>query len=303
MRQTMNGGDWLRLGALTLLWSLSFLFYRILARELPPLTAVLGRVALAGAVLFALLRLRGVPIRVPRAQWRRFFTLAALNNAIPFTLLVWGETRVNSGTASILNATTPLFTVLVTGLVWRSEPITAARLAGVAFGIAGVAVLVGPHALLGQDLFGQAACLLAALSYEFGLPYGRRIAGVAPAGMAIGQLIAATLLLLPLAVLFDRPWALPVPSAAGWVALIGIAVLSTSLGYLIFFDLLARAGATNLAMVTLLTPGLALVLGAVVLGETITWPALAGLALIAVGLAAIDGRLLTTLRAAAAARP
>jgi drug/metabolite transporter (DMT)-like permease len=292
MRQTMNGGDWLRLGGLSVLWGGSFLFYRMLATELPPLTTVFGRVSLACVALLGLFRLRGIRIDIPRRTWRHFMILGTLNNVVPFTMFAWGETRVEGGTASILNAMTPLFAALVTGLLWRTEALTAAKLAGVGFGIAGVAVLVGPQALLGQDVWGQAACLLAAISYGFGVPYGRRIAGVAPHNMALGQLIASSLMLLLLALLIDRPWTVPNPSPAGWAALLGIAVLSTSVAYLIFFDLLARAGATNLALVTFLVPISALALGAMMLGETLTWNALAGMALIAAGLAAIDGRAL-----------
>lgn len=292
MRQTMNGGDWARLTGLSVLWGGSFLFYRILASELPPLTTVFCRVVLAAAALVALLRLRGTAIAIPRAQWSKFLKLAALNNALPFTLLAWGETRIGSGTASIVIATTPLFAALVSGLVWRSEVLTAGKLVGVALGIVGVSVLVGPQAVFGQDVSGQAACLLAAICYGFGAPYGRRITGVAPGSMALGQLLASSAIMLPLALLVDRPWTLPAPSAAGWSALLALAVLSTSVGYVIYFDLLARAGATNLTLVTLLSPASAILLGAVVLGETVTWSALAGMALIGGGLAAIDGRLI-----------
>src|SRR5579872_1223975 len=303
MRQTMNGGDWLRLGGLALLWGGSFLFYRVLALQLPPLSIACGRTAIGGAVLIAALRLRGVAIAVPRDQWRGFLVLGLLNNAIPFTLFAWGETRVLSGTAAILNATTPLFTVLVAGLVWRSEKLTALRLLGVTGGIAGVAVLVGPRAVLGQDLLGEMACLLAALTYGFALPYGRRIRGVAPSSMAAGQLIASTLILAPLTIAFDRPWSLPAPDLAGWGALLGIAVLSTAAALLGFFDLLARAGAGNLALVTLLVPVFALLLGALVLHEPITRAAVLGMALIGLGMAVSGGLLRLTRKVAAHSPP
>jgi drug/metabolite transporter (DMT)-like permease len=302
MRQTMNGGDWLRLGALSLLWGGSFLFYRMLATELPPLTTVFGRVAIGGLALFAILAPRRAPIRVPRAQWARFFGLAALNNAIPFTLFAWGETRVTGGTAAILNAMTPMFAVVVGTLVWR-EALTGARVAGVACGIAGVVVLIGPGALVGQDLLGQAACLLAALSYGVSAHYVRRIAGVTPPNMALGQLTASSLMLLPFVLLADRPWTLPSPSTTGWIALLGIAIPCTALAYLLFFDLVARAGGNNTVLVTLLVPVSAVLLGTLVLGEPVAWNAIAGMALIALGLAAIDGRLLRRLTRRAPAPP
>jgi drug/metabolite transporter (DMT)-like permease len=303
MRQTMNGGDWLRLGVLSLLWGGSFLFYRMLATELPPLTTVLGRVAIGGAVLLAILAPRRAPIHVPRAQWLRFLGLAALNNAIPFTLFSWGETRVTGGTAAILNAMTPMFAVVIGALVLRTEALTVPRVAGVLCGIAGVVVLVGPGALLGQDFWGQAACLLAALSYGFSAHYVRRIEGVSPPNMALGQLAASTLMLLPFVLVLDRPWTLPSPSSAGWIALLGIAIPCTAVAYLLFFDLVARAGGNNTVLVTLLVPVSAMLLGAVVLGEKITWNALGGMALIGAGLAAIDGRLLRAIRRAPAPPP
>ena len=303
MRQTMNGGDWLRLGGLSVLWGGSFLFYRMLATELPPLTTVLSRVLIGGAVLLALLAARAAPIRIPRAQFGRFFGIAVLNNVIPFTLFAWGESRVASGPAAILNAMTPMFSILVGALVWRSEALTRARVAGVLCGIAGVAVLVGPQAMLGQDLLGQAACLLAAISYGFSVHYAKHITGVTPPNMALGQLTASSLMLLPLALLVDRPWALPAPRAAGLVAIVGLAVPCTGIAYLLFFDLLARAGANNTALVTLLVPVSALILGALVLGEPVAWNALGGMALIAVGLAAIDGRALRLLTRPAPAPP
>ena len=296
IHRSLTQGDWTRLAFLSVLWGGSFLFYRVLAAELPPLTVVFGRVLLGLLGLVAILRLRGQKVALPRAQWRQFLILGLLNNAIPFTLFAWAETRIGGGTASILNAMTPLFVALVTGLVWRTETLTAAKLAGILCGVAGVAVLVGPQALLGQDVWGQAACLLAALSYGFGAPYGKRIIGVAPPGMALGQMLASTLLVAPLCLAIDRPWTLAPPSPAAWGALLGIALLSTSLAYLMFFDLLARTGAGNLVLVTFLVPVSALLLGAAVLGEAITAPALAGMALIAAGLAAIDGRLPATIR-------
>lgn len=303
MRQTMNGGDWLRLGALSVLWGGSFLFYRMLAAELPALTISLARVAIGGAVLLAILLPRAAPVRLPRAHWGRFLVLAALNNAIPFTLFAWGEMRVTSGTAAILNAMTPMFSVVIGALVFRSEALTGARIAGVACGIAGVVALIGPGALVGQDLLGQGACLLAALSYGFAVHFARRITGVTPPNIALGQLAASSLMLLPLAALVDRPWTVPAPNLAGWVAVIGIAVPCTAIAYLMFFDLIARAGANNTALVTLLVPVSALVLGAIVLGEPATWNAIGGMALIAAGLAAIDGRALALLTRRAPAPP
>ena len=298
----MTAHDWLLLGALSVLWGGSFLFYKVLATALPPLTTVLGRLSLAWLALWLGLRAAGAPVRIPRAEWHRFLLLAALNNVVPFSLYAWGETRVSSGTAAILNAMTPVFTLLVSALVLRTERLGGRALAAVACGFAGVAVLVGPSALLGDSLAGQAACLGAALSYGFGIPYGRRFAGLEPARMALGQLAAGTLLLLPLELAIDRPWTLASPGAAGWASLLGLALASTALAYLIFFRILARAGATNIALVTFLVPVSALLLGGLLLGERVTPQALAGMALIALALAAIDGRPLRGLTVLAGGR-
>ena len=250
----MSLRDWLLLAALSVLWGASFLFYKVLATELPPLTTVFGRVLIGALALTGLLAVRGIPLGVPRATWGRFAGSAALNNVIPFALFAWGETRVPSGTAAILNALTPAFTLIVTALVLRTERLSAARMFGIGLGFAGVVVLVGPAAF-GGALAGQLACLAAAVTYGFGIPMARSITGLEPLRVATGQLTFSTLLSLPLMLLVDRPWTLAAPSAEGWGALLGIALLSSALAYVIYFAVLARAGATNLSLVTLMVPG------------------------------------------------
>ncbi len=226
--------------------------------------------------------------------WRQFFVMGTLNNVIPFTLIVFGETRIASGLASMLNATTPLFTVIAAHGLTTNERLTWAKAVGVLFGILGVAVLIGPDALsgLGQgDLMGEGACLLAALTYGLAGIYGRRFKGVPPLKVATGQITASTVILLPIAAAFDRPWTLPVPDPQVWAAFIGIALLSTALAYMLYFRILATAGATNLLLVTFLLPISALLLGVLVLRETVDGRAIGGMVLIGMGLAAIDGRL------------
>ena len=292
----MSSQDWLALAGLSVVWGGSFLFYKVLATQLPPLTTVASRCVLGGGALAVVFAAAGRDLRLPRRTWGQFLLLGLLNNAIPFTALAWGETRVASGTASILNAMTPVATLLVSALVLGAETLTAARLVGVLLGFAGVAVVVGPSALVGQDVLGQLICLIAPLSYGFGVPYARRIAGLTPSQMAVGQLAASSLLMAPLALAVDRPWSLPSPDAAGWAALLGLALLSTAIAYVIFFRILATAGATNLTLVTFLVPISALILGVVLLGEAIQLQAVAGLLLIAAALAALDGRVLQPIR-------
>ena len=287
----MKRHEWFRLLLLSFLWGGSFLFYRILATELPPFSTVFSRVLIGGGAILLWLKARNTAVVIPRGLWGRLIILSLLNNVIPFTLFAWGETRVSGGTASILNAMTPMFVVLVSGLILRTEPLTSRRILGVLSGLAGVTALVGPDAILGADLLGQAACLLAALSYGFALPFGRTIKGLSPTVLAAAQLCTSTLVLLPLVLLFDQPWTLAEPSASTWGAVFGLGLLSTGVAYIIFFGLLATAGATNLSLVTLLVPISALMLGRLVLDEPITPSAIFGMVLIAIGLAAIDGRL------------
>ena len=295
----MGAPEWLALFALSGLWGGSFFFFKILVAELPPFTVVLGRVGIAAIALHLLLWARRDPLRLQPRQWGPFLLLGLINNVIPFSLIAFGETRIASGEAAILNATTPMFTILVAHLATADERLTLARGAGVLFGFLGVAVLIGPEALSGfgqGDLAGDAACLLAAAVYGLGAIYGRRFKGMAPLKIATGQVSAATLVLIPLAGIVDRPWMLPMPTAGAWAALFALALLCTALAYLLYFRILVAAGATNIVLVTFLLPASALVLGAVFLGEPVTGAALAGMALIGLGLAAIDGRPLITAR-------
>ena len=283
--------EWLLLFTLSVLWGGSFFFYKVLVAELPPVTVVLGRMAIATAALHVLLAARGAPFRTSRDRLLPFLLLGLLNNVIPFSLIAFGETRIASGLAAILNATTPLFTVVVAH-VFTNDRLTPAKLAGLVLGLIGVAVLTGPDLLsaLGGNLLGQFACLAAALTYGFGVNYGRRFRDVAPLTIATGQATASIVWLIPLAALVDRPWALPPPSAGAWAALAGIGLFGTAIAYILFFRLMRTAGPTNLVLVTLLAPVSALLLGAAFLNETVTLHALGGMAVIGLSLAAIDGR-------------
>ena len=297
INRPMNAREWPLLLALTLLWGGSFFFTGVAVTELPPFSLVLARVGLAALILQGALVELGR--RPPWRHWRAFLVMGLLNNALPFSLIVWGQTTIASGLAAILNATTPLFTVLLAHAVTADEKLSGPRLLGCALGLAGVALMLGPDVgELGGNLWPQLAVLAAALSYACAGVWGRRFAalGLAPVETATGQVTASTLLLLPLVLLADRPWTLAPPGAETWAAIAGLALLSTALGYVVYFRLLASAGATNLLLVTLLMPPLAVWLGFVFLGESLEIVHLAGLALIAAGLVAIDGRLLAILK-------
>lgn len=290
----MGGRQWIMLLTLAVLWGGSFFFNGVAVRELPSFTLVWLRVAVAAAALLALLRLVG--LRMPREPrvWLAFFGMATLNNLLPFVLIVWGQHRIASGLASILNATTPLFTVLVAHLLTVDETLSPAKAAGVAVGFVGAAVMVGTDALsdMGTQVWAQLACLAAALSYAFAGIFGRRFRrmNISPLVTAAGQVSASTLLLLPVVLLVDRPWELALPHAATWGAVAGVGLLSTALAYVLYFRILADAGATNLLLVTFLIPISAILLGVFVLGETLLPRHCVGMGLIAAGLVLIDGR-------------
>jgi len=293
----MGATEWALLVVLSLLWGGSFFFVAVALEHLGPLSVVLGRVGIAAVVLTAWVHVRGG--RMPREPgvWGAFLVMGALNNVLPFTLIAWGQTHIDSGLAAILNATTPLFTVVLAHLLTTDEPMTTNRVAGVTLGFVGVAVLVGPGLVHSLDLreLGGLAVLGAACSYGLAGIYGRRFKGLPPAVAAAGMLTAATAVMVPLAALFGEPFA-AWPGASTIGAVLGLALLGTALGYLIYFRILATAGATNLLLVTFLIPISAILLGATLLGERLAPEHFAGMALIGLGLAAIDGRPLTWLR-------
>ncbi len=294
INRSMTPLEWGLLLGLSLLWGGSFFFVGVAVKALPPFTIVALRVGLAAITLHLVLRALGLRIPASGTVWAAFFAMGFLNNLVPFSLLVWGQTQIPSGLAAILNATTPLFAVLIAHGFTLDEKLTRGRVAGVAIGFAGVAVMIGPEVWhgFGEDLAAQIACLAAACSYGFAGVFGRRFRrmDVPPLATAAGQVTASTAMLIPLALLVDRPWALPMPGLPVWAAVGGLAVLSTALAYIIFFRILASAGAVNLALVTFLIPPSAILLGAVFLQERLEPLQFAGMALIGLGLAAIDGR-------------
>jgi len=293
MKREMGPAEWSLLLGLSAVWGGSFFFVEVALEDLPPLTVVLARVGLAAIALNTFILLRGERLPGSRRAWGAFLAMGALNNMIPFTLIAWSQTRIDSGLAAILNATTPLFTVLLAHWLTRDEPATAHRFAGVTVGFAGVAVLIGPAALVGSGgtALAQMAVLAAALSYGFAGIFGRRFAGLSAPVAAAGMLTASAVLMAPLALVLERPWTLA-PGATTLAALAGLALVSTAFAYLLYFRLLAAAGATNLLLVTFLIPVSALALGILFLGEQPDAFAFAGMGLIGAGLVLIDGRLL-----------
>ena len=293
VNRAMELKEWGLIVILSILWGGSFFFVGVAVKEVPPLTIVLCRVALASVILLGIVYLKGDKMPASFGLWGGFIIMGALNNLIPFSLIVWGQTHIESGLASILNATTPIFSVVLAHLLTKDERLTTNRMTGVLIGWIGVAVLIGIDSLhgFGMQVAGQLAVLGAAFAYACAAIYGRRFKGLSPIVVATGMLCGSTLMMTPLALFVEQPWNLS-PGPMTLTALFGLAAISTSLAYIIYFRVLATAGATNLLLVTFLIPLSAIFLGVMFLGERLGWNAFAGMALIFSGLIAIDGRLI-----------
>ena len=299
IRSQMNGHDWLILLILALIWGGAFFFIGVAVRHVPPLTYVWLRLTIGAAGLWTYMLVRGERVALPKQVWGSILLLALLNNAIPFTLFGWGQTHIASGLASILNATTPIWGVVVAHFLTQDERLSPRKLGGVLLGFGGVATMIGPSLLSGIGTSGLAelACVVASLSYALAAVWARRFKrlGVSPFSVTTGQLTAGALVMLPMSMIVDRPWTHAFPPVSAVAAITALALLCTALGYVLYFRLIDHAGATNALLVTLLVPPVAILLGGLFLGESLATQDFAGLALIALGLAAIDGRVFSLL--------
>ncbi|MCP4340828.1 MAG: DMT family transporter [Desulfobulbaceae bacterium] len=296
----MSPYEWLLLIILSILWGGSFFFVGVAVEALPPLTIVTLRVFLAAIALLAVVYFTGSRMPSNPTVWIAFIGMGVLNNVIPFTLIVWGQTHIASGLASILNATTPLFTVVAAHFLTKDEKMSNLKIMGIVFGLTGVAIMIGHEALggLGDSILGQVAVLGAAISYALAGIYGRRFRqlGIKPVVTATGQVTASSLILIPLAILYDHPFTLPMPGVEIWLAILALAFVSTAFAYILYFRILSTAGATNVLLVTLLIPVSAILLGTVLLGEQLELKHMIGMGLISIGLLSIDGRVFLLIR-------
>jgi drug/metabolite transporter (DMT)-like permease len=299
IRSQMNRNDWLVLLFLALIWGGAFFFIGVAVRHVPPLTYVWLRLTIGAVGLWVYLMIKGERIRLPRKAWGSILLLALLNNALPFTLFGWSQTHIASGLASILNATTPIWGVVVAHFFTSDERMSPRKLAGVFLGFGGVATMIGPSLLssLGTSGLAELACVAAALSYALAAVWARRFRrlGISPLSVTTGQLTVGALMMMPLSMVVDRPFLHAMPPLSALAAITALALLCTALGYVLYFRLIDRAGATNALLVTLLVPPVAILLGGLFLSETLAPQDFAGLALIALGLAAIDGRVIRSL--------
>ena len=289
----MGPTEWAMLIVLSAIWGGSFYFFAVIIKELPVFTIVFFRVFLASVALWAFLLLTRQTVSITSTMWKNFFLMGIFNNVIPFSLIVWGETKVAPGLAAVLNATTPFFSVIVAHLSTQNEKLTWNRMAGALVGLSGVAALVGFDAMknLGSDLVYQIAIVGASISYGICTIFGRRLAGIPPLVSSASQTAASSLMLLPLMFLIDQPQHLNMPSTNVLISLVALALLCTAAAYVIFFNIVKRAGMTNVTLVTFLVPVSAMMLGALFLNEQISTRHFLGMAVIGVGLALIDGRI------------
>ncbi|GAC1040347.1 DMT family transporter [Rhizobium sp. No.120] len=290
----MSASDWGQLLLLGALWGGSFFFARIAVAEIPPLALVLYRVSIAALVLHVWLRLRNISFAPAIARSASFLGLALLNNVIPFSLIFSGQTEIGAGLASVLYATTPLWTVLVANLLTSDEKLSAGKLAGVALGIGGAATMIGPglFANLGGPTWAKLAIIGAAISYAFAAVFAKRFRDIKPVVVAAGQLTASTIFMIPIVLLLYDPRDIVSANISIWLAIGTLAIVTTAFAFILYFNLIASAGATNASLVTLLVPASAIILSTAFLGERLETYEFLGLALIVSSLVVVDGRLL-----------
>jgi drug/metabolite transporter (DMT)-like permease len=300
INRQMTAAEWGAILTVATFWGGSYFFVGIAVKELPTLTIVLARYIITAPLFLLICAHQGLRMPWDRQFWPDFLILGIFNQLVPFCLIAWGQGHIPSAVASILNAVGPLATVLLAHVFTQDEKLNGRRLVGVFLGLTGVVTIVGGAALksLGVGIVAQIACITATLSYASAILFARKSGqrGAKPMELVAGQIAIAGFLLLPVELIVDQPWTLPMPSNAALLALLALAVLSSALGHMLYFRTLAAVGATNVSLVAYLMPVTAILLGVIVLGERLEARQIAGMTIIAIGLAATDGRPLAFLR-------
>jgi len=280
--------DFALLALLATLWGASYTFIKLGVATIPPVTLIAARTLIAGMLLLAVMRWRGVSLPRDAANWRRFLFQACLNSVIPFTLIAWAERSLDAGLATILNSISPIFTFLLTSAVTRHEPVTGQKLFGVVAGLAGICLVVGVQALggLGERLAAQLAIVAATVCYAGAAIFGRGFRDLDPMAPAAGSLLCGAAILVPVGLVFDRPWTLT-PSASSVLALLGLAVFSTALAFVIYFRLIQTLGSVGTTAQAYLRVPIGVTIGVLFLGETLTSTAWIGLGCVVIGVAAM----------------
>jgi drug/metabolite transporter (DMT)-like permease len=284
---------------LATLWGASYTFIKIGVETIPPITFIAARTLIAGGLLLAIIKMRGLSLPRDLAIWKRFFIQACINSVVPFTLIAWAELTVNAGLATILNSTTPIFAFLLTVLITRHEAVTARKLFGVIAGVIGISLIIGLEAFhgVGKEAIAQLAIVAATISYAAAAIFGRRFKGLDPMMPAAGSMICGAVLLIPVSLIIDQPWTI-VPSTDSVLALLGLSVFSTALAFVIYFRLIHTLGSVSTTSQAYLRVPIGVGIGVVFLGESLNPTAWIGLICVIAGVAAMT---LPTRRRAAAA--
>jgi drug/metabolite transporter (DMT)-like permease len=281
-------GELALLAVLATLWGASYTFIKLGVATISPVTLIAARTLIAGGLLVAVMRARGLSLPRDGTTWTRFLVQACLNSVVPFTLIAWAERSVDAGLATILNSTSPIFTFLITSALTGREPATGQKLLGVVAGLAGTCLIVGTEALddLGQDVVAQVAIVAATICYAGAAVFGRNFQGLNPMAPAAGSLLCGAALLIPISLVVDQPWTLK-PSLTSVLALLALAVFSTALAFVIYFRLIRTLGSVGTTAQAYLRVPIGVAIGVLVLGERLSPTALAGLACVVVGVAAM----------------
>lgn len=274
---------------LALLWGSSYLLIKVAVAEIPPVTLIALRVLGAAMFLTIVMGARAEKLPQDARTWRMLLLQAIFNSIGAWTVLAWGQQYVESGLASVLNSTSPIFVFLITAFYTRHEATNGRKVAGAALGVTGVVMIVGVDALrgLGDQVAGQIACLIGAALYAGSAIYGRRFGHISAVATATGTMIWASVVLVPLALALDRPWLLT-PSATAIAATGVLSISCTGAALLIYFRLVRTLGSMGVASQGYLRAGIGVLLGIALLGETFTVPVTLGLGAAVLGVALIN---------------
>ncbi|WP_271893628.1 DMT family transporter [Candidatus Phyllobacterium onerii] len=276
------------LAVLATLWGASYTFIKIGVETIPPVTFIAARTLIAGGLLLAIIKLRGLSLPRDPAIWKRFLIQACINSVVPFTLIAWAELTVNAGLATILNSTTPIFAFLLTVLITRHEAVTARKLFGVVAGVIGISLIIGLEAFhgVGKEALAQLAIVAATISYAAAAIFGRGFKGLDPMMPAAGSLLCGAVLLIPVSLVIDQPWTI-VPSTHSILALLGLSIFSTALAFVIYFRLIHTLGSVSTTSQAYLRVPIGVGIGVLFLGESLNPTAWIGLVCVIAGVAAM----------------
>lgn len=285
---TSKAVDILLLILLSTLWGASYTFIRVGVETIPPVTLIAARTLIAGLLLIVWMSVSGVAMPGSWVIWKRLFVQAFLNSVIPFTLIAWAEQYVEAGVATILNSTAPVFVFFVTWFLTKHEAVTTRKLVGVIAGLLGICLIIGFSALngLGDQVLPQLAIVAATICYAGAAIYGRSFQGLSPLVPAAGSLIAGAIVLIPISLIFDRPWALQ-PSFNSTAALLLLSVFSTAIAFVIYFRLVQTLGSVGTTSQAYLRVPIGVAIGAIFLGESLSPTIWMGLGCVVIGVAAM----------------